>query len=85
MGLLGAGRLKALLARVKSDPAVDTEVAPPSLSKAVSGWWMQALRRMPLGDNRIRACAMEARGDQSADVERGGSVMQPMIVLVTPR
>jgi hypothetical protein len=55
-----AGRLKALLARAMSDPAVDTEVAPPSLSKAVSEWWMQAMRRMPLVDNPIGAGGVEA-------------------------
>jgi hypothetical protein len=66
---------------VKSNLAVDMEVAPRSLSVAVSRWWMQALRWVLLGDNPIRTAVVEARGDQSAEVERGGSVMQPMVVL----
>ena len=73
--VFGAGRLKRSLARVKSDPMVDTEVAPPSLSVAVGRWWVQALRRVLLGDNPIRAGVVEAQVDQSAEVERGGSVM----------
>ena len=60
---------------MKSDPAVDTELAPPSLSVAVGRWWMQALWRVLLGDNPIRAGVVEAQGDQSAEVKRGGSVM----------
>src|SRR5882762_8127996 len=44
----------------------DMEVAPPSLSVAVGRWWMQALRRVLLGDNPIRAGVVQAQGDQTA-------------------
>src|SRR4029077_16045015 len=79
------GRLKALVgADLKSDPAVDTEVAPPSLSVAVGRWWMQALRRGLLGDSPIRAGVVQAPGDQSAEIDRGDAVVQPPVVFGGP-
>jgi len=42
---------------------------------------MQALRRVLLGDNPIRAGVGQAEVDQPALVERGSSVMQPVIIL----
>ena len=42
---------------------------------------MQALRRVLLGDNPIRAAVGEAQPDEPAQVEGGGSVMQPVIIL----
>ena len=76
-----AGRPQgACLARAKSDPEVDTEVAPPLLRVAVGRWWMQALRRVLLGDNPIRAGVVKAQGDQPAQVECGHEAMQPVIV-----
>ena len=39
------------------------------------------MRRVLLGDNPIRAGVGEAQPDEPAQVERGGSVMQPVIVL----
>jgi hypothetical protein len=65
---------------MKSDPAVDTEVAPPSIRVAVGRWWLQALGRVLLGDNPIRAGVVKAQGDQSAQVERAGPMMELMVV-----
>jgi hypothetical protein len=82
----GAGRLKALVgASVRPDLAVDMEVAPPPLRVAVSRWEMQALHPVLLGDNPIRAGVVESQSDHSAQVQRGGAVMQPVVVLMTPR
>ena len=72
---LGRGASRCLMALVKSDLAVDTEVAPPSLSLAVGRCWMQALRRVLLGDNPIRAVVGQAEIDQPPQIERCGSAM----------
>jgi len=41
---------------------------------------MQALRRVLLGDNPIRAGVVEAQSDHSAEIQRCGAVMQRALI-----
>lgn len=57
-----------------------TRSSPANVEGCTRRWLIQALQRMLLGDNPIRAGVVETQGDQSAQVERGRSVMQPVVV-----
>lgn len=75
--MFGAGCLKALCgACVKPDPWVGTRVTPPDSADTVMMDGQCPLRRWPTG-----AGVGQARRDQAAQVERGGPVMQPVVVL----
>jgi hypothetical protein len=80
-GVLGAGRLKRSVARVKSDLAVDTEIAPPSSRVAVGRRCTQAPWGVFLGDGPGIAGAVEAQDYQAAQIQCCGAVVQPVVVL----
>jgi hypothetical protein len=62
---------------VKTDLSVDTEIAPPFQVFAVGSVTPAAESRYGPGHSGV----FETQGDQSAQVERGGAAMQPMLVV----